>query len=189
MFSYIMNFLPMFIMSAGLSLSIIFNADELREHRQTSQSIKNIEKSKLETPKIETSSIPKKNIETFTIVEKTEINNYDFSKLSDSLNYIIICVVVFFLIKYSFILLKSIFNKINIVKEERKTLKWIKEFNNKITNESMMISYADAIECQAMINSILLENNASVKLKALNQELINKKEIINNIINKKYTLN
>merc|ERR1712157_488124 len=103
----------------------------------------------LETPKIETPSIPNKNIETSTIVEKTEINNYDFTKLSDSLNYIVVFFVAFFLIKYSFKLLKSMFSKINIMKEERKTLKLIREFNNKITNDSMIVSYADAIEGQS----------------------------------------
>jgi len=41
-----------------------------------------------------------------------------------------------------------------------------------------LVSYADAIEWQSMINNILLENNDNIRLKAINQELTNKKELV-----------
>lgn len=183
MFSLIISVISIALL-ASISIVIIYFGSESINHQQKSQQVEHTGLEQLETP-----SIPKRNIETSTIVEKTEINNYDFTKLSDSLNYIVVCVVAFFLIKYSFKLLRSIFKKINIIREERKTLRLIKEFNNKITNDSMIVSYADAIEGQSMINNILLENNDSIRLKALNQELMNKREIVSQIINKNYNFN
>lgn len=129
------------------------------------------------------------NKEVATLVEKNEYNHYDFSNLSKTFDYMLICLVAFFVIKYSIKLFRSTFNSFYIFKEQKKTFKLIKAFNKTITNDSLIIQYADSIEEQSVLNNIILKTRHNIKLEALNQELINKKEIINNIINKKYTLN
>lgn len=133
-------------------------------------------------------TLPNKNIEASTIVEKTEVNNYDFSSLSQTFNYLVIFIIAFFIGRLIAILFRSLNKKFTTFKQQKNTISLMKEFDSVITNEELIISYANKIEEQSIINTILIKRGSSLKLEVLNHDLNNKKEIIRQIINKKYIL-
>lgn len=168
-----------------LSLSVIYYGVE--DHKENDYKTKNEYK---EIKVQELSSIKENKAEQQTqniVVQKTEVNNYDFEKLSNAMEFITIAVLGFFLLKYTGKLFKFLTDKFIVKQNENRTRKLLKTFNSSITDDKLIVSYADQIEHQFNVNNILLMKNKNfLNLEVLHKELSDKKEMIESIIKKKY---